>query len=192
MFGSPASAEPADRGPPPRPLEPPAEARDENPAEADESASPPNATPEQPEPGDREPSSRVWLAPTPPEAAVGDVLTVRVMIESNQSVASVPFHLSYDRQRLVLLAAEEGSFLAADGHATAFLAAPRESADTIVVGLSRLGDRAGVSGFGELCRLQFRAVAPGTASLAFERATARDTSNRTLETIFEPLQIAIR
>ncbi len=114
-------------------------------------------------------TARVWLAASATELLVGQIVEVRVLIESGQDVASVPFHLSFDPALLAFRGAVEGPLLSSDGRPTVFMAVPSAAGDRVIVGASRLGQQPGVNGDGELCRLSFEVMGEGRAALRFER-----------------------
>ncbi len=127
----------------------------------------------------------------------GSTVTVLVRIEAADGVGSVPFALLYDPAILEFVPSRstEGPFLRRDGASTTFLIAPaasRQGIASIVVGHSRLGSRAGAGGRGVLCRLTFRARAPGVSSLAFQRAAVLDPDAAPLPARFVGASVAVR
>ncbi len=133
--------------------------------------------------------TRVGMIPTAVEVSVGDRVSVQIAIEAGDNVGHVPFHVRFNPRVLQFEAGDEGSFLRSDGAPTAFFAAPTSDGATIVVGLSRLGQPAGVSGSGDLCTLHFIVVGPGDAGLAFARAKVKDPANRALPALFASAQL---
>ena len=131
----------------------------------------------------------VRMIPTTPQLEVGNRVSIRVRIVNAVDVGSVPFHVIYNPGVLRFEGAVEGSFLAAGGRATAFFAAPMSNGYEAVVGLSRLGRGDGIGGSGELCILDFTVVGSGDAELAFVRAHVRDSENRIVPAIFEPISL---
>src|SRR5262245_23465417 len=112
-------------------------------------------------------------------ARVGATVTVTIQIQDARDVGSVPFTLLYDPDILEPLpsAAREGPFLKRDRAATTFLVSTGSApgaASGVIVGLSRLESDRGARGRGVLCRLIFRARAPGVSTLAFSRAAILD------------------
>jgi len=109
----------------------------------------------------------------------GKIVVVRVTIRGGEGVSSVPFTLLYDPAVLEFLpaASRQGRFMKRGGAATTFLAvqgAAPGGRTGVVVGLSRMGTRQGVSGRGVLCELAFRARAPGLSVLSFTRSAVLD------------------
>lgn len=131
------------------------------------------------------------------EVRVGQTITVTVRIKGAVGVASVPFSLAYDPSILEFVASssEEGTFLSSDGTSTSFLAVSArrpEGGTAVVVGLSRLRAENGITGRGALCRLTFRARAPGVAALTFVRASVLDAETRPVESTFKNAFITVR
>lgn len=88
----------------------------------------------------------------------------------------VSFDLAFPAQTVRFDSATEGVFLSAAGAVPTSFQVFVSEPGRLVVGLSRLGDAAGVSGTGTLLTLQFGAVAAGSGTLAFEEARAFDSA----------------
>lgn len=129
------------------------------------------------------------MVPSAVRVAVGDPLSIHVEIVGAADVGSVPFHVVYDPAVLRFEGGREGTFLKGDGRSTAFFAAPMSDGSEAVIGLSRLGAGDGIGGGGELCTLNFTAVGPGDAGLAFTRAHVRDSANRIVPAAFLPASV---
>ena len=128
---------------------------------------------------------------------IGATVTVTVKIRSAHNTGSVPFTLVYDPRILEFVAARsvEGGFLSKDGSHTSFLAtsaAQNGGLRGVVVGLSRLRSDKGVGGKGTLCKLVFRALAPGVSPLAFARATVLDPAASSMAADFRGGSITVR
>ncbi|MCP3980516.1 MAG: hypothetical protein GY716_14535 [bacterium] len=127
----------------------------------------------------------------PPQASIGDTVSVTMLIDFATDVGHAPFHLLFNPAVLRFEQGSEGPFLGSDGNPTAFFAAPSSAGGAVVVGLSRLGRVPGVSGQGELCTLQFTAIGSGPAGLAFSRAKVRAPDTRILESAFLPAALTV-
>jgi len=119
------------------------------------------------------------------QVAVGDRVSVQILIDNGTDVGHTPFYVDFNPAVLRFVAGDEGSFLASDGQPTAFFATSNAGGASVVVGLSRLGRVAGVDGSGELCQLHFEVVGTGNAGLGFSRAKVRNSSNRIVPSIFQ-------
>jgi general secretion pathway protein D len=165
------------------PAEPP-------PAEFPPADEPPSESATPPETGAPEPPANagpatVRLVPSAPSFRVGDRLSVEVRIENATNVASVPFHLRYNRQVLEFVPpATQGPFLNSDGANSVFLATDSGGGGEVVVGLSRLGGGEGMSGAGTLATFQFQAINPGDAGFAWVGASVKDPQARNVPATF--------
>jgi general secretion pathway protein D len=141
-------------------------------------------------------AATVRVVPAPSTIGIGATVTVFVRIERARNVASVPFTIYFDPAILEFVggSAREGNFLNRNGAATTFIAVPGPASrgGGVVVGLSRLGAARGVQGKGLLCRLTFRARAPGIAPVGFARATVLDPAAQRLEAVFKGTSIRVR
>ena len=88
----------------------------------------------------------------------------------------MPFHLLYNPEVLEFQGAREGPFLAGDGTGTIFMFAGGSGGQSVVIGHSRLTREIGAGGNGELCVLDFVALAEGDPGLAFDRAAVIDVA----------------
>jgi len=134
----------------------------------------------------------VRLVPSDPVFKVGDVVVLDVFIEGAHDVGSVPFHLRYNPTVLRYLPpASEGPFLGSDGTQVVFLASDTGGGGEVVVGMSRLGGAAGVSGSGNLATFQFEALAPGDAGFAFTGASVKDPQAHALAASFSAVPVRV-
>ena len=134
----------------------------------------------------------VRLVPSAPSYRIGDRVLVEVRIENATNVASVPFHLRYNRQVLEFVPpAGEGSFLKSDGVNSVFLAKDADAGGEIIVGHSRLGGGDGVSGAGTLATFQFHAINPGDCGFSWVGASVKDPQARNLPASFLTAPVAV-
>jgi hypothetical protein len=172
------------------PAEPP-------PAEFPPADEPPSESPTPPEPGAAEPPinagpATVRLVPSAPSFRVGDRVTIEVRIDNATNVASVPFHLRYNRQVMEFVPpATQGPFLNSDGANSVFLATDSGGGGEVVVGLSRLGGGEGMSGAGTLATFQFQAINPGDAGFAWVGASVKDPQARNVPATFLLAPVAV-
>ncbi len=121
--------------------------------------------------------SAVLLTLTPATVVVapGETFEVALAVEATTAVSHLPATISYDEDRLVVERVVPGGFLG--GERAAEILADTSAPGQIVVGASRLGDRPGVAGRGDVVRVVFRAIAPGPAQI---RVAARRVMDREL------------
>ncbi len=128
------------------------------------------------------PPVRLELVAWPVAVAPGDGFTVTLRVESARPVSHLPMILKYDPRLLEVEKIDEGRFLGRETVAKILVAT---EPGRLILGASRLGDVAGVSGKGVLARIRFRALAEGQAVVAFEKRKALDAELRPLR----PLEI---
>jgi len=145
-----------------------------------------------PEPPDPLTVVEVVLQPNMLDVAPGSALSFHIWIYGAEDVASVPFHLLFNPEVLAFQGAHEGPFLAGDGTATVFMFAGGSGGQSVVVGHSRLSRDTGANGTGELCVLNFVALAEGDPGLAFDRAKVIDVTGRDQLSLFQVQPLVIR
>jgi len=129
----------------------------------------------------------------PGRVRVGDLVTVEIAARGVEGAGAVSFHLVFDPARLEPVTDRffEGGWLRRDGASTAFLARAASSGDRVMVGITRLGAYRGARGSGTLCRLTFRARAPGSTAFLFDRAVLSAPDASRTQTRFVPARVII-
>ncbi len=131
------------------------------------------------------------FAPEALRASVGDSFEVRLDVRATAPLSHLPLRLRFDPSLIEVTAVRAGSFLG--GKEDLSLMTDDSTPGTVVVGLSRLGERPGVAGRGHLLALEVRATGPGTATIAVEQARPKGPALEVLASpIVEPLEIEIR
>lgn len=131
------------------------------------------------------------FAPEALRASVGDSFEVRLDVRSTAPLSHLPLRLRFDPSLIEVTAVRAGSYLG--GEEEISLMTDDSTPGTVVVGLSRLGERSGVAGRGRLLALEVRATGPGTATIAVERARPRGPALEELASPdVQPLEIEIR
>jgi hypothetical protein len=113
------------------------------------------------------------------EASGGSATTLRLDLraQSASGLYGVAFDLVYPSELLSFVGVTPGTFLGG----TTSLQFEETGAGHLVIGLSRLGPIAGVSGSGTLLTLEFSSRgSAGTGSMAFEKNTAFDSSAKAI------------
>ena len=130
------------------------------------------------------------FAPQALRATVGDSFEARLEIRARAPLSHLPLRFRYDPERIEVTAVEAGAFLG--GRSEVSLMTDSSTAGTVIVGLSRLGDRAGVAGRGRLLALEVRAVSPGRATIEVEQAKPKGPELEALPApAVPPLEILI-
>lgn len=140
----------------------------------------PDNTPE--EKAKMEPANVSLSISGPQSVAKGQEFTLSVDIDSNRNVVSVPFYLRYDQARVSFINASEGGFMKQDGKSATFLTSNDAKNGRLIVGYSRLGDRKGISGTGQMMTATFKADSSGKARFFFENYRLIDGQGKEVET----------
>jgi hypothetical protein len=101
----------------------------------------------------------------------GSTLELEIRANSVQDLYGVAFDLEYPANLLRPQGSIATSFLNSDGTQISFISG-LERDGLMVVGYTRLGPVAGVSGSGFLARIRFTAIATGSGSFRFARTSA--------------------
>jgi general secretion pathway protein D len=106
----------------------------------------------------------------PPTATVGATVPVTVAIDSAVTLRGMPLQIAFDRDRLQIESVEEGAFFRQDSGTVSISHQAPAGEGRLIVALTRSG-ATGVKGAEALVRIQFKAIAPGPASVAVTAAT---------------------
>ena len=113
------------------------------------------------------------LVPNSGSAAVGETITLQVLIDGAVNLGAFEFHLGYDPQVLQPQSAILGPFLTTTGRTPVPLG-PAIKGDEIRFAGASYGEIAGPDGSGELATVTFRVVGPGSSPLTFRRVIVTD------------------
>jgi general secretion pathway protein D len=119
---------------------------------------------------------RLWLLPRQLTVAAGDRFEVGVQVSADRPISHLPLTLVFDPSLLAVDAVAPGDFLGDTGKAE--ILADFSRPGEVVVGASRLGNQAGVTGAGTLVRVTFRALTAGSALVGFGGREALDSALR--------------
>jgi general secretion pathway protein D len=125
-----------------------------------------------------------------PAVTVGQRFEVAIDIDARRELSHLPLRVLFDASLVRLVGWRSGPVLGSESEAEV-LAYESESG-VVLVGASRLGDRAGVVGEGTLLVLDFEALKPGSMRLSFDHVRALGPDQATLATDTSSLSLAIR
>ena len=128
----------------------------------------------------------------PASTAVGDELDLSINISSSQKVVSVPFYVRYDPVFIEFIKATEGSFMKKDGKSATFMTSNDATKGRLIVGNSRLGDRDGISGQGDLMSVKFKAKKIGSTKIYFENYRVTDGGGKDVPAIVSGKDLEIK
>jgi general secretion pathway protein D len=137
------------------------------------------------DPDDETTTAVVFLSPATSQIPVGSTTTVSVMIDNAENVGSTPFYLEYDPGIIDIDSVTEGSFLSSDGEATAFMSSIDTENGRVIVGLTRLGAKTGISGSGDLIRIELKGTTAGKSELRFTHNSVKDPWTKEMPSTFE-------
>ncbi|MFH1860884.1 MAG: C25 family cysteine peptidase [bacterium] len=106
--------------------------------------------------------------------------SIDVTVDDIINLYGANIELAFDPAMIRVIGATEGSFLNSDGTGTSFMYMDNQQG-RVIIGISRLGQVAGITGSGTLCSLSFKAKATGTCSLTFQNISLRDPNLTRLE-----------
>ena len=113
---------------------------------------------------------RLRLVPGVLEVAVGDRFELRVEADARVPLSHLPLILTYDPQVVQPLSWDRGALLGAAGEAELLGAVGPPG--RLLLGVSRLGDRPGVTGKGTVAVITFEARKSGSSGIRLERPKA--------------------
>jgi general secretion pathway protein D len=95
------------------------------------------------------------------ESKLGDVFTVSLLVSSNADLLGLPMEIGFPTEKVELLSISEGNYFKKQGDANSFIHSVNVATGRIGVGILR-NDSTGISGEGEVVKLQFKAKSAGT------------------------------
>lgn len=128
----------------------------------------------------------------PTSKAVGDELDLSINISSSQKIVSVPFYVRYDPVFIEFIKATEGTFMKKDGKSATFMTSNDATKGRLIVGNSRLGDRDGISGQGDLMSVKFKAKKAGSTKIYLENYRITDGSGKVVPAIVSGKDLKIQ
>ena len=122
------------------------------------------------------------VLPATSNQAVGSTFQVAITASNAMDLFSVPLQMQFDSKVLQLVNVDAGEFLGKDGQAVA-LVHRDEGNGAVTVSASRPPNVPGVSGQGTVCTLTFKAIGPGTSSLALARVGAKNSAQQSMPAV---------
>ncbi|UCF80391.1 MAG: hypothetical protein JSV08_07730 [Acidobacteriota bacterium] len=165
----------------------------------------------QKEPGEAEPSSSKSKLPlsdeekeeqprtgfilslgAPETVSAGQSFIVEVVALGVRDLGYVGFYVNYPTALLEGVTVQDGGFMSSDGEQASFQAKVRQDKGLVIVGVSRFSKTVGVNGSGTVMRIEFRALAPGDATLSFTNVSAKTAARASLPvTLVVPASVSI-
>jgi hypothetical protein len=124
-------------------------------------------------------TARVLFNPSQMETRVSSPVSVAVVIEGGNDVASAPMVIRYDPKMVRLNDATAGEFLAADGQTAVVTKNIQNDQGTATVVINRPPGLPGVSGpSGVLAYLNFQAISRGSTTLTISNISVRNSQGQ--------------
>jgi general secretion pathway protein D len=106
------------------------------------------------------------------------MMTIALIIENANDVASAPLQVSFDPKVVKLNDVGRGDFFTSDGQIPVFTKNIQNDAGAAAVNLNRLPGTPGASGSGVLANFIFQAVAKGTTTVTIPNLTVRNSQGQ--------------
>lgn len=110
------------------------------------------------------PAQPTWQVSGPSEAKVGETFDVALQASTGIPLRGSPMQISYSRERLELVAVEEGDFYSQGASATSFTKTTDLGSGIVQLGVLR-NTATGAAGQGKVAVLRFKALSAGPASV---------------------------
>jgi general secretion pathway protein D len=150
----------------------------ESEAPAPPAPQPETPRPEAPPPAEVQGPAALRFEPAQARVAVGQTVTLDVVLENVRDLFVVPFVVSFDPALVELAEVHHGGFLGGGEQPAALVHRVDAESGTAIISLSRPPGTPGVSGQGTLVTLVFKGVAAGRTRLAVPQIAARDSARR--------------
>ena len=127
----------------------------------------------------------------PTSAKVGEIVRVAIDLDSAVGLRGLPLQVSYNKDLLALVVVEEGGFFSKDGEKTSFTQSIQAGDGIARAGVLRNSATA-ASGKGTVYALQFKAIKPGSATLAVTNVNAISLGSEVTVPAPPPLALTVQ
>ncbi len=131
------------------------------------------------------------LLPASVSAVAGGQYEMSVNIEGISDMRSFKLMLSYDPKIITVTEIKEGAFPGSDGGKISFLRNIDNEKGTANVSLAKIFPDSGISGSGEVLKLNFTAAAAGVATMNMNGTTVSDSSGKTVSVVLSGSRITV-
>jgi len=139
-----------------------------------------------------ESKTRVTFVPAQASAQVNGTITVSLMVENANDLASTPMQIRFDPKILRLNDVVRGNLLASDGQQVAFSKNVMNDTGEATVSASRFPSTGGVSGSGSVMTFVFQAVGRGDTVIAVPQLTLRNSQSQPILTATPQLSVSVK
>jgi general secretion pathway protein D len=135
---------------------------------------------------------RVYFEPSQATASPSDPITVSLLVEGGDDVASAPIEIQFDPKFLRLNNVSLGDFLSKDGQQPVFTKNILNDTGVAVIQLNRPPGSRGVGGSGTLVTLDFQAVARGATVVTVPHLAVRNAQGAIVSTSTPQLTVTVK
>jgi general secretion pathway protein D len=128
----------------------------------------------------------------PGQVSAGDEIEVLVTGLEMNSLFSAPLFVTFDQNLFELVTVVEGDLLNRDGIATVFSSNPVPGKGELMVGYKQEAGGSGVSGYGTLFSMIFRARTPGIGQFSVDRLNFSNAFGQRLKVLVTPLTVEVK
>ena len=135
---------------------------------------------------------RVYFEPSKATANPSERITVSLLVEGGDDVASAPIEIQFDPKILRLNDVNLGDYLSRGGQQPVFTKNILNDTGVAVVQLNRPPGSRGVSGSGTLVTLNFQAVARGTTVVMIPNLAVRSAQGAVVSNSTPQLTVTVK
>jgi general secretion pathway protein D len=135
---------------------------------------------------------RVYFEPSQATASPSGPITVSLLVEGGDDVASAPIEIQFDPKFLRLNNVSLGDFLSKDGQQPVFTKNILNDTGVAVIQLNRPPGSRGVGGSGTLVTLDFQAVARGATVVTVPHLAVRNAQGAIVSTSTPQLTVTVK
>jgi general secretion pathway protein D len=136
--------------------------------------------------------AKVTFVPGQTSAQINGTVTVSLMVENANDLASTPVHIRFDPKVLRLNDVVRGNLLSSDGQQVAFSKNVMNDTGEATVNVSRFPATGGVSGSGSIVTLVFQAVGRGDTVVTVPELTLRNSQSQSILTATPQLAVSVK
>jgi len=135
---------------------------------------------------------RVYFQPSQATASPSERISVSLLVEGGDDVASAPMQIQFDPKILRLNDVGLGDYLSRGGQQPVFTKSILNDTGVAVVQLNRPPGARGVSGSGTLVTLNFQAVARGATAVTVPNLTVRSAKGAVVSNSTPRLTVTVK
>ena len=135
---------------------------------------------------------RVYFEPSQATAHASEPVTVSLLVEGGDDVASAPIEIQFDPKLLRLNDVFLGDFFSKDARQPVFTKNILNDTGVAIIQLNRPPGSPGVGGSGTLVTLNFQAVASGAAVVQIPHLAVRNTKGAVVSNSAPQLTVTVK